>query len=139
MAKIAALGAIVKYGASASPTTELAQVKSVSFEQGSREQIDMTTHDNTVTKEYKDAKLRDTASVEITILYDPANSGHEAIRAAHAAGTLYYITLVLPDTGAAQFAMSGYFTDFSISPLVTNGAIEATIRYKANAADTFTA
>lgn len=139
MAKIPALGAIVKYGASASPTTELAQVKSVSFDQGSREQIDTTTHDNTVSKEYQDAKLRDTASLEITILYDPANSGHEAVRAAHAAGTLYYITLVLPDSGAAQFALSGYFTDFSIAPLVTNGAIEATIRFKANAADTFTA
>lgn len=138
MAKISAKGAIIKHGTSASPTDEVANIKTVSLDQGNREQIDTTTHDNTVSKEYMDSKLRDTAMVEAVILYDPANTGHEAIRAAHAAGTLYYFTVVLPDAGAAQWALSGYIVDFVISPLVTNGAIEATIRFKANAAGTFT-
>lgn len=138
MAKISAKGATIKHGVSASPTDDLAQVRSVSFDQGNREQIDTTTHDNTVSKDYTDSKLRDTASVEVVILYDPANTGHEAIRAAHAAGTLYYLTIVLPDAGAAQWALSGYIVDFVLSPLATNGVIEATIRFKANAAGTFT-
>jgi hypothetical protein len=140
MAKIAAKGAIVKTGSSATPTTNLAQVRSVSVTVGEREMINVTTHDSTTTKEYIPALLRDTNQVEIEIAYDPANATHEDVRAAHAAGTKWYFTVVLPDAGAAQFAMSGYITAFSISPLdPETGALMATISYRADTADTFTA
>jgi len=138
MAKISAKGAIIKHATTATPTVDLTQVRSISFNQGDREQIDTTTHDSTTTKEHVDSKLRETPTLEVTIIYDPAVAGHEAIRAAHAAGTLYYITLVLPDAGAAQWAMSGYITSFNIPAMTTNAALEATFSFKANVAETFT-
>jgi hypothetical protein len=82
--------------------------------------------------------LRDSCSLDITIEYDPANTGHEAVRAAHAAGTLYYFTLVLPDAGTAQWALSGYITSFNIPTMSVNGSLKATIGFKAITADTFT-
>lgn len=139
MAKISAKGSVIKHGATATPTDTLAAVRSISFNQGDREQIDTTTHDSETTKEYVDSKLRETPSLEFTLVYDPANTGHEAIRAAHAAGTLYYLTLVLPDAGSAQWAMSGYITGFSLPSLATNAALEATVFFKALAAESFTA
>ena len=124
MAKMSAKGAIIKHATTATPTVELTQVRSISFNQGDREQIDTTTHDSTTTKEHVDSKLRETPTLEMTLVYDPANVGHEAVRAAHAAGTLYYITLVLPDAGAAQWAMSGYVTAFNLPSLATNAALD---------------
>jgi len=139
MAKTKAKGVTVKYGTAASPTDVLAQMAEVSFDQGARSPIDVTTHDSTTTKEYIDPGLRETASCEITVEYDPANAGHEAFRAAQSAGTLFYVTLVLPDAGAAQFAMSGYVTDCSLPTMTPSGSLKCTYSFKAASADTFTA
>lgn len=139
MAKIAAKGAIVKTGSSATPTTNLAQVRSVALTVGERPMIDSTTHDSASTKDYIAAPLRDTNQLEIVIAYDPAAATHEEIRAAHAAGTKWYFTLVLPDAGAAQWAMSGFITGFSVPALNPDtGLIESTITYRADTVDTFT-
>lgn len=138
MAKISAKGMIVKHGTSATPTDVLANVRSVGFNQGARDQIDVTTHDSSVTMEHVDSGLRETPEIELTIIYDPANVGHEAIRAAHAAGTLYYLTVVLPDAGAAQWAASGHVTQFSIPSRGPKDALEANITFKAKVAETFT-
>jgi hypothetical protein len=90
--RIASKGAIAKYAATATPTNVIPGVRSVAVTVGSRAVIDSTCHDSTTTKEYIPAPLRDTNSVDITVAHDPANSHHEAIRAAHAAGTLHYLT-----------------------------------------------
>lgn len=139
MAKIAAKGAIVKTGAAATPTTNLTQVRSVALTIGERPMIDSTTHDSVTTKDYIPSPLRDTNQVEITIAYDPADATHEAVRAAHAAGTKWYFTVILPDAGAAQWAMSGFITNFSVPALNPDtGLIESTITYRADTVDTFT-
>lgn len=137
--RISTKGTVIKHGASATPTTTLAGVRSITPGDGLRELIDATCHDSSTTKEYIKAPLRDTFSLSITLAYDPADTGHEAIRAAHAAGTLYYLTMVLPDAGAAQWELSGYLTGFSVGALnPTTGLLEATVAYKAIAAETFT-
>jgi hypothetical protein len=139
MAKIASKGVLVKSGSAATPTTNLAQVRSVSLTIGEREMINTTTPDSTTSKDYISAPLRDTNQVEIEIAYDPANSTHEDVRAAHAAGTKWYFTVVLPDAGAAQWAMAGTITGFSIPALdAESGLLIANITYRADTVDTFT-
>lgn len=138
MAKIAAKGTIVKVGAAPTPTTALPQIKEIGLVGGEREMIDVTTQDSTVTKETIPNPLRNLRAIELTLVYDPANSVHEAIRAAADAATLQYVTLVLPDAGAAQWAFSGYFTNFSMPTIGLDGALEVTCRFDAIAAETFT-
>lgn len=136
--KISAKGTKLKIALTATPTTELTELQSIGLDQGERDQIDMTSHSSTVTEEFTDSGLRKTVGISGVIFYDPADTIHELLRAAHAAGTLVYATLVLPDAGNAQWACSGYVTAFSIpdrgpkDPLIANFAI------KAKTAETFT-
>lgn len=139
MPKISAKGIIVKYGTSANPTNVLANVKTIGFNQGAREMIDVTTHDSTTSKQYVDGGLRETAEIELSLVYDPADTGAEALRGYHAAGTLCYIVVVLPDTGAAQWEAAGHITQFNIPARGVNDALEANITFKAKSVDTFTA
>lgn len=139
MAKISAKGIILKFGVTATPTDVVPGLRSIGINQGAREQIDVTTHDSTTTKEHVDSGLRETPDIEGVIVYDPANTVHEAIRAAHSAGTLCYATLVLPDAGAASWAASGHVTGFSIPSRAPGDPLEANFSFKANAADTFAA
>lgn len=137
--RIATKGTVIKHGVSATPTTTLAGVRNVVPADGARALIEASCHDSTDTKEYIKAPLRDTMALGITIAYDPADTGHEAIRAAHAAGTLYYLTLVLPDAGSAQWALSGYITSFIPAQLNPDtGLLESVFQFKAISAETFT-
>ena len=136
--RIATKGVVIKHAATATPTVTLAGVRSVQVNGGERGVIESTCHDST-TREYISAPLADTFGLTITVAHDPADAGHEAIRAAQAAGTLYYFTLILPDAGTAQWAFSGYLTGFtpaSLSP--ADGLMECSFTYKANAVATFT-
>jgi hypothetical protein len=137
--RIASKGAIVKYAATATPTNVIPGVRSVATTIGSRAMIDATCHDDSSTKNLIPAPLRDTVSLDITIAHDPANAHHEAIRAAHIAGTLHYVAVVLPDAGAAQWEVSGYWTDFGLPALNPDtGLMECVLKFKANAVETFT-
>lgn len=136
--KYPAKGTQVKHGASAAPTTVLGQLKSANISPGMRTLIESTTHDNTVTKSYVDSGLRDTPDLDMTVVLDPADTGHEAVRAAHAAGTPYFFTLILPDVGAAQWALSGIILEVSVPALTPQGLLEMTIKFKATSADTYT-
>lgn len=137
--RIACKGAQLKYAATATPTNIIPGLRSVALTIGDRELINATCHDSTATKEYIAALLRDTAGIECTIAYDPAATAHEAIRAAQAAGTLHYLTIVLPDTGAAEWALSGYWLSFGMPTLnPETGLMESTLKFKASGAETFT-
>jgi len=137
--RIATKGSIIKHGASATPTTALAGIRGISVGDGAREMINATCHDSATTLEYIAAPLRDTLMLTVTLAEDPADTGHEAIRAAYAAATLYYFTLVLPDAGAAQWALSGYITSFLVGQLnPETGLLESVFTYKATSAETFT-
>lgn len=137
--RIATKGAQIKHGASATPTTVLAGVRSIAVTGGERGMIDATCHDSSTTREYIKAPLRDTFGLNVTLAHDPADTGHEAIRAAYAAGTLYYLTLILPDAGAAQWELSGTITNFTPAQLSPeDNVLECTFTFKAHGADTFT-
>jgi hypothetical protein len=139
MAKFKAKGVVVKAALTATPTTTVDQAAEVSFGGGDRTLIDTTTHDSTTTKDYIDSGLRDTAEIDVTGEYDPANAVHEILRAAQAAGTLVYVTLVLPDTGAATIVMSGIVISFNVPSMTPGGSLKYSFRFKATTADTFTA
>lgn len=139
MAKFAAKGVVVKSGSSATPTQALPGVKSVSIDTGERPMIGVTTHDSATTKDYVASPLRDTISAEIELVWDPTNTYHDELVDAHLAGTKWYLTFVLPDSGSAQFAASGYITNISVPTLdPETGALMATVSYKADAAETYT-
>lgn len=137
--RIAAKGAIIKYAITATPTVVLGGVKTVALTVGARGMLNATAHDSVATFDYVVAPLRDTNELDVTLEYDPADVGHEAIRGYHAAGTLAYITLILPDVGAAAWAMSGHIMAFSVPALnPETGVLEATFKFKAIGADVFT-
>lgn len=139
MAKFKAKGVVIKAALTATPTTLLTQEADVSFNIGDRSLIDVTTHDSTTTKDYIDSGLKETAELDITCEYDPAGTIHELIRAAHAAGTLVFLTLVLPDTGNAQWAMSGTVLSFNVPGLGTGSSLKMQFKFKAHGAETFSA
>lgn len=139
MAKFKAKGVIVKAALTATPTTLVDQAAEVGFTLGDRTLLDVSTHDSVKTKDYIDSGLRETVELDITVEHDPANAVHEIIRAAADAGTLVYLTLILPDTGAAQWAMSGFITSFNIPNLGVAGSLKMNFKFKAAGADTFAA
>lgn len=137
--KFTAKGAIAKYAATATPTTTIDNLLEVSITIGDRGMINATTHGSTTTKDYLAEPLRDTNEVSGKICYDPADTIHELMRNHQNAGTKGYLTIVLPDTGAAQWAMSGYITRFSVPTLnPETGKLEADFTFKADTVDAFT-
>lgn len=139
MAKFKAKGVVIKAALTATPTTLLSQEADVSFNVGDRSLIDVTTHDSVTTKDYIDSGLKDTAEIDVTCEWDPAGAVHEIIRAAHAVGTLVYLTLVLPDNGAATYAMSGTVLSFNVPGLGTGSSLKMQFKFKAHSVETFTA
>lgn len=137
--RTATKGAIVKRAATATPTNVVPGVRNVVPDGGERTLIDATCHDSSGTKEYIMSPLRDTLGVTLTVAWDPADTQHEAMRAAFVANTKEYLTLVYPDAGAAQHALEGYYTDFKVLGMnPTDGVLEAQFVYKAVAAETYT-
>lgn len=139
MAKIKAKGVILKYGDSASPTTTIPQTADISMDAGAWDRADTTTHDTSgVVKNYITI-LREPASVDVSVLLDPADTAHEWVRASHASGDQKYLTLVLPDAGAAQFALRGHITNYAINSATVGGMLQASFTFAADSVETFTA
>lgn len=139
MAKIKAKGVILKYGDSASPSTTIPQHAEVSYDNGQWDRIDTTTHDTSgATKTYV-TSLKEPSAVTVRLMLDPADAAHAWLIAAADSGDVKYLTLVLPDGGAAQWALSGHVTNLSLGPLTPQGMIEANFTFSANASHTFTA
>lgn len=139
MAKYSTKGVLVKTGSTVTPTTNLPQVKTVRVKPGRREMLKATAHDSSNTDEYIPRPLRDTADLELVVLWDPALPTHDELLDAHAAGTKWYFTVVFPEAGAAQFALAGFITDLEPGDLdPETGVMEMTVRFKADAAETFT-
>lgn len=135
----AAIGGIVKVGASATPTAVLDGIKELKPGGGERGTIDTTVVGSTVTEKFIPKPLRAVRTLDFTLLYDPADTQHERIRAAAEAATLEYITVIMPDAGAAQWAYSGYYMNWTPPTLNTDGALEVTFSFMATGAEVFTA
>jgi predicted secreted protein len=139
MIKISAKGTVLKVAITATPTTAVPGLQTIGLDLGDRDQIDVTTHDSTGTEEFVDSGLRKTPSIEGSLVYDPADTTQEILRAAHAAGTLVYFTLILPDAGNATWVMSGYVTRFKLPNLAVKAGLIADFALMAKVADSFTA
>lgn len=137
--KIKAKGVVIKYGDSAAPTTTIPQLAEVSMDLGQWDRENITTHDTSgKTKEY-DTTLKEPAGIDVNLLLDPADTAHAWLIAAHAAGTLKYLTLVFPDAGAATWDFSGHVMNLNVPGLTPEGFIRASFTFMANSAHTFTA
>ena len=140
MAKFKSKGLSALIGASNPPTTAILQLGDGNIDLGEREGlIDVTTHDNsTGVTEQLDNGFKTPMSFSGEILYDPADSVHEVIRAALDAGTALYIKLVLPDTGAATFIAACRVKSFGVAVPV-KGKLSAQLSVEGMGATTFTA
>ena len=140
MAKFKTKGMTAKIGASASPTTAIVALGDSTLELGERDAlINATTHDTSSgTHEFLDPGFKSPASFSGEILYDPADSVHEVIRAAHNAGTTLYLLITLPDTGAATFEFSGRVRNLTL-PLPVMGKLSLNVTFEGLAGTTFTA
>ncbi len=139
MAKIKARGVVIKYGAAATPTTNMSQVAEISYEGGNWDRVDTTTLDSAGNTKTYDTTVKEPPSLDVKVMLDPAGVDHEFIRANHASGALVYLTLVLPDTGTAQFALSGHITNYSIGGITMGGMLEMSFTFNAAGVETFTA
>ncbi len=137
--KYSAKGIVIKAAATAVPTTVVAQLKTIAMNVGDVALIDVTTHDSTTTKDFIHPGLRDTLEVDVTMVWDPADTIHELIRSSHGTGILLYVTVILTDAGNAQWACSGYVTAFGPPAMNVDGALEVTWKFKAKTLDVFTA
>lgn len=131
-------GTLVKAGATATPTNNVDGVKEIGIIGGEREMLDTTVLATSAVKTRVPHPLRAARGLQIKLLYDPADTQHERMRAAFEAKTLEYMTLVLPDTGAAQWAYSGYYTVFTVPTLNSDGLLECDVTFEATGAETFT-
>ena len=139
MAKVKAKGVILKYGDSASPSATIPQHASVSYDNGQWDRANSTTHDTTGSTKTYVTTLKEPSSVDVRILLDPADVAHAWLIAAADSGAEKYLTIVLPDAGAAQWALVGHVTNLSIGELTPEGLIEASFTFSSNAVHTFTA
>ena len=140
MAKFKTKGFIAKIGASNPPTTAIVALGDSTLELGERDALlDVTTHDSTTgVHEFLDNGFKSPASFNGEIIYDPADTVHEVIRAAHEAGTTLYLLAILPDTGAAQFVFAGRVRNLNL-PLPVQGKLTLNVTFEGTAATTFTA
>lgn len=139
MAKYKAKGVVVKYGDSASPSTTIPQLAEVSFDSGQWDRVETTTHDTSGNTKTYTPTMKEPASVDIRVMLDPADTAHAWLIAASSSGVDKYVTLVLPDAGNAEFALTGNVTGLALGSLTPSGLLEASFTFSANQVHTFTA
>lgn len=137
MSKIKAKGVILKYGDTVTPTTVIPQHAEVTFDNGSWDRAETTTHDTSGSTKTYSPTLKEPSSVDVRILLDPADTAHAWLIGAADSGADKYLTLVLPDAGAAQWALLGNVTSLKTGALTPGGLIEASFTFSSSAAHTF--
>lgn len=140
MAKFKTKGWSIKIGVSAVPTTPITQLGDGTLDLGERDAlINSTTHDTTSgIHEQLDPGFKGCASLAGEYLYDPADTVHEVVRAAHAAGTTLYVICTLPDTGTATFSFTVRVKSLSI-PFPVMGKLAINYSFEGLSAETFAA
>lgn len=137
MAKYAAKGAILKYENPASTWNTIPAVGDFELDLGDTEEIDVTTHDSAGSFRETVNGFKAPAEISFPLVYDPANTHHEYLRANHG-GTAVGFQVILPDAGAATFEFEAIIKGFRVSAPV-DGRLEATVTVKPTGAITFTA
>ncbi len=137
MSGISANGMILKFATTATPTPVVTEVTGVGFDPGKLTLIDVTAHG--ASQESKvNSGIRGLPTLPFDINYKPGDTVHEALRAAHAAQTLCYLTLILPDAGAAQYDLTGHVTSFEIPKSAPKDSLKREVVFEATTGETFT-
>ncbi len=72
--------------------------------------------------------------IELEINYDAAAATHAALWSSFGLGTVESWKLILADTGAAEYAFTGYITSFMPSEAVTDGLQKAMLKIQISGA-----
>jgi hypothetical protein len=139
MAKFKTKGLVFKFESANPPTVVIAQLGDGTLNLGEREALlDTTSHDNSTGEtEHLDNGFKAPWSFDAEIFFDPANTGHEALRAAHASpNTSDRGMIVLPDTGAAQITGPVRIKSMTI-PVPVKGVLKANISVEGLSAGTY--
>ena len=139
MAKFKTKGFGLKLGASNPPTTAVTQLGDSTVDLGDRDAaINVTTHDTSGgVHELLDPGFKSPIKLSGEVLYDPADTVHEVLVAAHEAGTLLYFLATLPDTGAETFLAQCRVQSVSM-PLPVMGKLAINVVLEGMAATTRT-
>jgi hypothetical protein len=115
-------GVVFSAGDGATPTevfATVAQVQEVKWSGYSRSVVDSRVLGDL----YPQRMLgpHETQNVEMKLLFDPGDTAHESIRTRLIAGTQHNYRITLPDPGAYQVAVRGFFTKFEVDALTAEG------------------
>jgi predicted secreted protein len=136
MAKTAAKGTVLAYE---NPSTTWNTIPNVGdFDIpliGTKDEIDVTTHDSSGGFEETILGIARTQSFTVPLIWDGTNTHHAYLRTAAAADTLVAFKVTCVDTKVLTF--SGYVKGITLSNPV-NGAFSATVEVKISGNVTFT-
>lgn len=115
-------GVVFSAGDGATPTevfATVAQVQEVKWSGYSRSVVDSRVLGDL----YPQRMLgpHETQNVEMKLLFDPGDTAHESIRTRLIAGSQHNYRITLPDPGAYQVAVRGFFTKFEVDALTAEG------------------
>lgn len=140
MAAYSSTNSLFKAGDGASPTeafATVAQVSEIKWSGYSRKTIEVTvmgqSHPSVMIGSHEPQ------TVELTLLFDPAEAAHEALRTKLVSGSAGNYQIILPDPGGYQVQFNAYVTKFEIDALTAEGAeISANVTMNLTALPTVT-
>jgi hypothetical protein len=115
-------GTVFSAGDGATPTevfAAVAQVQEVKWSGYARKVVDAYVLGSSYPERM--VGTHDPQNVELKLLWDPADTTHEAMRTRLLAGTQHNYRITLPDPGAYQVQVRGFFTKFEIDSLTAEG------------------
>lgn len=115
-------GVVFSAGDGATPTevfATVAQVQEVKWSGYSRSVVDSRVLGDLYPQRM--VGPHETQNVEMKLLFDPGDTAHEAIRTRLIAGSQHNYRITLPDPGAYQVAVRGFFTKFEVDALTAEG------------------
>ncbi len=138
MAKIPSKGITFEHGGAASGVasyTEIPQVKNVEIPGDQADEIDVTTHDSPGGRKEFINGLIDSPDFSLEIVYDPALTIHEALRAAAGGEAQHFKATLAGATANHIHEFDALVKGFS-SPVPVDGALMANVTLKRTGADT---
>lgn len=122
------------------PVTQVGQLGDSSLELGDREAlVDATTHDNTTgVTDMIDNGFKAPCKLTGTLIYDPADTVHESIRASQQSGAQLWAKLILANATSSSFLFQCRILKCTL-PLPVKGKMELQVEIEGIGAYTFTA
>jgi len=140
MAAYSSTNTLFKVGDGASPTeafTTIAQISEVKWSGYSRKTLEI----NVMGAAHPSIMVggHEPQTVELTLLFDPAEAAHEAMRTKLINGTSGNYQIVLPDSGQYTVQFNAFITKFDVDSLTAEGKeISVTVTLNLTALPTVT-